>query len=144
MRTDILEKKDIILKWVEENQSKAFMCRELKCRPITLDAYLEKMNIKYEGNKGLKGLKVSPHKKKAEIFLVKGSLITSHKLKLKLFEENIKEEKCEKCGIVDWNNEKVSFELHHIDGDRFNNLLENLKILCPNCHSQTNNYCSKK
>jgi hypothetical protein len=56
-RADILERKNDILKWIEENQSKAYMCRELKCKPETLNSYLKKMNIEYAGNQGLKGKK---------------------------------------------------------------------------------------
>lgn len=51
-RADILERKNDILKWIEENQSKAYMCRELKCKPETLNSYLKKMNIEYAGNQG--------------------------------------------------------------------------------------------
>ena len=42
-RADILERKNDILKWIEENQSKAYMCRELKCKPETLNSYLNKI-----------------------------------------------------------------------------------------------------
>lgn len=48
--------------------------------------------------------------------------------------------KCETCGVSDWRGQKLSLEIHHIDGDRFNNSLDNLQFLCPNCHSQTKNY----
>lgn len=51
--------------------------------------------------------------------------------------------KCEKCGLSEWRNQPISLELHHIDGDRCNNELENLQLLCPNCHSQTPNYRGK-
>ena len=54
-RTDILEKKDLILTWIEENKSKAFMCRELHCKQDTLNSYLNKMGIVYNGNKSGKG-----------------------------------------------------------------------------------------
>ena len=64
----------------------------------------------------------------------------SYKLKNRLIEEGIKIEKCEKCGITEWQGESISFELHHIDGKRTNHKLKNLKLLCPNCHSQTKNY----
>lgn len=65
LRTDILERREDILKWIEESQSKAFICRELKCKPETLNSYLQKMNIDYEGNQGLKGLKQSNQYKTA-------------------------------------------------------------------------------
>jgi hypothetical protein len=48
--------------------------------------------------------------------------------------------KCWTCGITDWNNKKIVMELEHIDGNSENNNLENLSILCPNCHSQTITY----
>lgn len=47
---------------------------------------------------------------------------------------------CEKCGISEWNGGKITLELHHKDGNHTNNRLENLEILCPNCHSQTENF----
>jgi len=47
---------------------------------------------------------------------------------------------CLECGIFEWNNKTISLECDHIDGDRSNNTLENAKLLCPNCHSQTSTY----
>ncbi len=67
----------------------------------------------------------------------------SFKLKLRLFEEKIKAEKCERCGIEEWLGNKIALELDHIDGNKYNNMLSNLKILCPNCHSQTTTYRAK-
>jgi len=45
--------------------------------------------------------------------------------------------RCECCGMTDWMNKPITLELEHTDGDRKNNTRENLKLLCPNCHSQT-------
>lgn len=97
LRTDILERKEDILKWIEQHQSKAFMCRELHTKPGTLNNYLKKMGIEYTGNQGGKGIKSDPKYKTAEEY-VKGTCIKSHKLKLKLIRDGIKEEKCELCG----------------------------------------------
>lgn len=51
--------------------------------------------------------------------------------------------KCEKCGITDWQGQSITLEMDHIDGDHENNSLLNLKLLCPNCHSQTPTYRAK-
>lgn len=67
--------------------------------------------------------------------------IHSSKLKDKLLKENILENKCYNCGITQWQNKPIILQLHHIDGNNTNNNLENLQLLCPNCHSQTDNYC---
>lgn len=67
--------------------------------------------------------------------------ITSYKLKNKLLKEGIKENKCEICGISSWLDKELILQLHHINGVHTDNHLENLQLLCPNCHSQTDNFC---
>jgi hypothetical protein len=77
--------------------------------------------------------------------LINGKLSRSLYLKKRLIKEGILENKCAICGLYDeWNNKKIELQLDHIDGNRFNNTLENLRILCPNCHSQTDTFCGKK
>lgn len=49
-------------------------------------------------------------------------------------------EKCEECGITNWNGKSLAFHIDHINGDRKDNRLENLKVMCPNCHSQTETF----
>ena len=56
---------------------------------------------------------------------------------------NLRGYKCECCNNIEWMGKPIPLELHHIDGDNTNNTLENLKLLCPNCHAQTDNYRSK-
>ena len=65
------------------------------------------------------------------------------KLKKRLLKEGIKENKCDICSITEWNNEVISMQLDHIDGNSHNHILSNLRMVCPNCHSQTNTYCGK-
>lgn len=67
--------------------------------------------------------------------------ISSGKLKEKLLKEGLKENRCEICGLTEWQGKPIVLQLHHIDGNHKNNNLSNLQILCPNCHSQTENYC---
>ena len=66
--------------------------------------------------------------------------IGSHKLKIRLIKEKIFEDKCTMCGLTEWLNKKMPLELDHIDGNRDNNQLINLRLLCPNCHTLTPTY----
>jgi hypothetical protein len=55
------------------------------------------------------------------------------------------ENKCSKCGLgPEWNGEPLTIQLDHIDGNRKNFNLTNLRMLCPNCHTQTETYGSKR
>jgi hypothetical protein len=45
--------------------------------------------------------------------------------------------------LPNWRGKSLSLQLHHVDGNKTNNHLENLCLLCPNCHSQTNNWTGK-
>lgn len=74
-----------------------------------------------------------------EEVLVKNSPVTSTKsLKERLLKEGILKNECVKCGTgPEWQGKPLTLELDHIDGDNRNNEKENLRILCPNCHSQT-------
>ena len=50
------------------------------------------------------------------------------------------EYKCEECNLTIWNNKQIPLELHHINGNNKDNSLDNLKLLCPNCHALMDNY----
>ena len=133
LRTDILEKEEKIKQWISEKQSKAFICRELKCKPETLNSYLKKMGIEYKGNQGGKGFSDNSYKTAKEY--IKGTNVKSHTLLLKLIRDGVKEDKCEICGLTYWQGVHLPLELHHKDCNHFNNNFNNLQILCPNCHS---------
>ena len=79
----------------------------------------------------------------SEILEGKHPSYQSNKLRKRLFDENIKEERCECCGLSEWLNKKISLEVDHKDGNPYNHNLNNLQILCPNCHAQTKNYRGK-
>jgi hypothetical protein len=67
----------------------------------------------------------------------------SHKLKKRLLKENVKLHRCENCDLSEWLDCPIPLELHHQDGNRYNNAIENLLLLCPNCHALTDNYRAK-
>ena len=69
---------------------------------------------------------------------------STFKLKKRLLKENVLEHKCSECGIVGWNDKVLEMELDHIDGNKYNHELINLRLLCPNCHSQTDTFRGKK
>ena len=78
-----------------------------------------------------------------EQIFIYGSTIGTSTLRKRIIQHKLKEYQCEICKIDDWNNNSISLQLDHKDGDRKNNILDNLRWLCPNCHSQTPTFCSK-
>jgi regulatory LuxR family protein len=61
-------------------------------------------------------------------------------LKGRLIKAGLLQERCHSCGIADWRGRRLALELHHVNGDGHDNRLENLSLLCPNCHSQTDSW----
>jgi len=144
MRKDLHEKIDEIYDLIKQNKSKAYISRHLNCREHTLSSFFKKNGIYYKGNQGEKGTKKSWNKKSIYEYLKKdGLFITTHYLKQRLIKENIKECKCERCKREKWLGKNIPLELHHKDGNRYNNELENLEILCPNCHALEPNNSGK-
>jgi Zn finger protein HypA/HybF involved in hydrogenase expression len=78
-----------------------------------------------------------------EIMVQKSTYTNTHRLKERMIESGLKKRKCECCGIKRWNGQRISLELNHINGDRLDHRLENLQLLCPNCHAQTTSYRGK-
>lgn len=108
----------------------------------TLKKYIKEYNLDishftFGKSKDLSGLNYIP----VSEYLGTNKYIATSKLKLKLLKESLKENRCECCGITKWNGKPLVMQLHHIDGNNKNNSLDNLQMLCPNCHSQTENYC---
>ena len=65
---------------------------------------------------------------------------STYHLKTRLLKEGIKEYKCENCENTEWLGASIPLELHHINGNNLDNRLENLQLLCPNCHAFTDTY----
>lgn len=65
------------------------------------------------------------------------------KLKDRLIKAGYKTHQCERCGLTEWLGNPIPLQLHHKDGDHDNNLIENIELLCPNCHSLTDTFAGK-
>lgn len=77
--------------------------------------------------------------------LVKDSKYTNKRfLKKRLLESKILPNQCQLCGqLPEWNGKPLTLQLDHKNGDNQDNRLENLRIVCPNCHTQTDTYAGK-
>lgn len=111
----------------------------------SIKRYIEHLQIDTTHLKGQSwrtNLKIPP-KRPIEYYLQENSCVNSSSLRKRLIYEEIFEFRCNKCKLNSWNDLPISLELEHKDGNHFNNLLENLELLCPNCHAQTPTYRGK-
>lgn len=76
--------------------------------------------------------------------LAPNSSFQSNKLRNRLLKEGYFERKCYRCNLAEWLNKPIPLELEHIDGDRTNNQINNLTLLCPNCHALTPSFRRRK
>ena len=103
---------------------------------------MEKLNITF-GKKLKQDSNGKIQKLPLDVVLTEDSNYNRTKLKDRLIQEGLKENKCEICGISEWLEKPISLQLHHINGIHNDNRLSNLQLLCPNCHSQTDNFGTK-
>lgn len=82
----------------------------------------------------------SPIKFNDEMLFIKGSRSNNSNIKRRYLQK-VTDYKCAICQISKWNEQELTLQLDHIDGDNSNNILDNLRLLCPNCHSQTLTFC---
>lgn len=137
--------KDKFIEITKSSDSMAQASVRLNMHFNTFKRYAEIFGV-YNPNQGGKGTK-KPKKEGKKKYALNDIILynkypyySTNKLRIRLIKIGYKKEQCEKCGITEWNNDIVSFELNHKDGNRFNHYIDNLEILCPNCHSQTKTY----
>lgn len=105
-----------------------------KYRAIKLGIYAP--NPHHKGRTFIDGRKGSTPL--SEILEGKHPTFKTKRIKERLLQEGLIEEKCTKCGVGDdWQDERLVLELDHINGVRDDHRFKNLRLLCPNCHSQT-------
>lgn len=130
----------LIKEYESNNRPLAEVARKLGIKYDTLKKYLTLLNIPYKCNPNRKGLK-RPNESKPIEDILKGNSSNARKRQI-LIDRGIKEAKCECCGLSEWMGKPIPLELHHKDFNHYNNSLNNLQILCANCHMQAHNYCN--
>jgi len=82
----------------------------------------------------------------SEILVENSTYTNIARLKIRLLREGILEAKCyaKDCGLIQWKGKAISLQLNHINGYKHDHRIENLRLLCPNCHSQTATFAEKE
>lgn len=139
--------KEELQSWLNECFCISDFCRKLEVVPAgdnyrIIKDLIKENNLATSHFKGNEKYIVKQQGQKQDLskILESGEYTNTTKLKDRLFKWGVKEQKCECCGNKEWLGVELPLEIHHIDGNHKNNHLENLQILCPNCHSLTNNY----
>lgn len=125
---------DIIIDMVNSGCAKQDIAKAINVQLATLNTYLVRLNIDYHGQQGICENKTTGYIP-FDVY-IKLPHPNAGAIKQKLLKENIKQFKCELCGLMEWNGSRdnLVIELHHIDGNHNNNSIDNLMLLCPNCH----------
>lgn len=87
---------------------------------------------------------VKPLKRTFENIFCENSTATQSVVKRWFIQGEYTEYKCAICGLTSWQNKELKLQLDHINGNNKDNRLNNLRWLCPNCHSQTDTFCGKQ
>lgn len=141
---------DALMEAVAKSTSIRGVLRELNLAPQggnyqTVQRHIDRLKLStahMTGQGHSKG-KSLPPKTPTEEYLSNERPIGSFRLKNRLLREGYFEHRCSSCGLIEWLGDPIPLELDHINGDSQDNRLNNIRLLCPNCHSLTPTYRGK-
>ena len=147
--------KEVMQEALENAYSIAEVCRNLNLKPVggnynTIHKYCKLYDIDLSHLTGQNwkvnfNLVECKNSDSLEKMLQENTNVHSSHLREKLIASKLKINVCEVCGCGDsWQNKPITLQLHHVNGDHFDNRIENLQILCPNCHSQAEGHKKPK
>jgi hypothetical protein len=139
---------------VTENTSMAGTLRQLGLVPIggnyrTIWYHIRRLGIDTSHWLGMghrKGSKTpvrGTYRSLSEILVKNSPHGSTNDLKIRLLRVGLLENRCAECGLTEWRGKILVMHLDHANGDATDNRLQNLRLLCPNCHSQTPTYCGR-
>jgi len=113
-----------------------YQCLKKRIQQLAIDT------SHFKGKGWSKNAVIGPQRPISDYLTNKASIL-SYKLKKRLLREGYFDYKCYKCLNTEWNQQPIPLELEHINGNHLDNTLDNLTLLCPNCHAQTSTYRGK-
>lgn len=133
---------------IETTETMAKAAKKMEMAFSTFRRLARKHNL-YKPNQGRKGISREEYEDESNRLSLEKILNGEYPfynrscLKRRLLKDGILENKCSECDINEWNNKSLSCQLDHIDGDPTNHKRKNLRMLCPNCHSQTETFSNR-
>ena len=112
------------------------ICKCFRCRPVT--------HIHNDNCCCFKCQPRTPTLTLEELLVEEGTAYTSSAIKKRILQAELLVNECSVCGLLpEWNGKKLTLQLDHINGEATDWRIENLRMICPNCHTQTDTFCGE-